>query len=129
MQTRYSESIDCRNLLSARDSADLILELIMRSVLVGDDDLRAVAAELLRRFDDQGVRRFIRIAENQDNSSQHRVRALLAIWRFGAIPDRSSFLDLQFLARDTDERVAAVAADLIATLPQRLSPNLRRTGT
>ncbi len=99
-----------------RDSADLLCELITRNVLVTDNILRAIATELLARFDASGFKRLLAVALDRDSPTERRILALLAIKHVPEAPDVDSYRDVLFLASDDDGAVAAVAADVLMAL-------------
>jgi hypothetical protein len=98
----------------------LVVDLLPEALRIDDDQLNAIAIELMGRIDDQPVRGLVLEAANPENSPGHRVRLLRAIHRTGAVPDADSFFDVMFTSiRDKNVAVRTAAREVIASLPGR----------
>jgi hypothetical protein len=101
------------NPLTDRPRGELLLDLLLGALRVRDDQLNALAGELLRRCGEAPVRRLLREAMNSKNRPVHRVRVLQAIRGIGLIHDLASHLDLFALAQDKNPDVRAAVAELL----------------
>jgi hypothetical protein len=105
--------------LTDRPRGELLLDLLLGALRVCDDQLNALAVELLGRCDAAPVRRLVQEAADPRNRPGHRLRALRAIRRIGRVTDLASYLDLSVLASDKHPAIRAAVAELGAELSQR----------
>jgi hypothetical protein len=91
--------------LTERTRGELVLDLLLGALRVGDPHLNALAVELLGRCCEGPVRRLVQEATNPRNRPAHRLRVLRAIRRIGPVTDLAAYLDLSVLGGPATETI------------------------
>jgi hypothetical protein len=102
--------------LDEKDVSTLLMDLLLEALRVGNEEMNALAAELIVRCGDSPVRRLVLMAADPTNRPQYRVRILNVIRRIGIASNPDLFFDLSRLATDKHAEVRYAAVQLIATL-------------
>src|SRR5262245_35586825 len=114
--------------LADRPRGELVLDLLLGALRVGDEQLNALAVELLGRCGEAPARRLLREAANLKNRPAHRLRILQAIRRIGRVTDLASYLDLSVLAQDKHPGIRSAVAELLGDWGQPLADLAEETG-
>jgi hypothetical protein len=98
---------------------ELVLDLLLGALRVGDEHLNALATELLRRCGEAPVRRLVQEAADRKNRPAYRLRVLEAIRCIGRVTDLIAYLDLSVMSRDKNTDIRSAVAELLQDFSHR----------
>jgi hypothetical protein len=95
----------------------LLRDMLFEALRVKDERLNALAVEVCGRCGAEVTRRLALEACCRKNGRAHRLRALLAVARVGAVTDPKSLYDLGIVAHvDPNAEIWTAVSDLLVTL-------------
>jgi hypothetical protein len=98
--------------VSSKSNQQLMADLFMGALRANDEQLNALAAELVVRSGHGAMPRLIQGACDHSNRPAHRLRLLEVINRLGP-PFGEAFFDLNLLLRDSNSKIRQAAAELV----------------